>query len=213
MKVVVFDLDDTLYKEIDFLKSAYREIVATIGPPEAYAFMLKCYRAGENAFERVIEQYNLSYTKDQLLDRYRNHKPSITLDDSTVSTLDNFKADGVRLCLLTDGRSITQRNKIDALGLGRWIEPDDILISEEFGYGKPDERCYQYFINRYPGAIFYYVGDNLNKDFVTANRLGWQTICLLDNGNNIHSQQVSLTEEYQPQHTIKELSKLLTIII
>ena len=25
-KVIVFDLDDTLYKEIDFLKSAYLEI-------------------------------------------------------------------------------------------------------------------------------------------------------------------------------------------
>ena len=28
MKVVCFDLDDTLYKEIDYLKSAYREIAS-----------------------------------------------------------------------------------------------------------------------------------------------------------------------------------------
>ena len=29
-KVFVFDLDDTLYKEIDFLRSAYREIAGII---------------------------------------------------------------------------------------------------------------------------------------------------------------------------------------
>ena len=29
-KVIVFDLDDTLYKEIDFLKSAYLEIASIV---------------------------------------------------------------------------------------------------------------------------------------------------------------------------------------
>ena len=29
-KVIVFDLDDTLYKEVDFLKSAYFEIASWI---------------------------------------------------------------------------------------------------------------------------------------------------------------------------------------
>jgi len=29
--VVVFDLDDTLYKEIDFLKSAYKEVATISG--------------------------------------------------------------------------------------------------------------------------------------------------------------------------------------
>lgn len=27
-KIIVFDLDDTLYKEVDFLKSAYQEIAS-----------------------------------------------------------------------------------------------------------------------------------------------------------------------------------------
>ena len=89
-----------------------------------------------------------------------------------------------------------------------WMKPDDILISEEFGCGKPDERCYRYFADRYPGAAFAYVGDNLNKDFVTANALGWTTICLIDNGRNIFSQQVEGPERYLPQHSINDISEL-----
>ncbi len=212
MRGIIFDLDDTLYKEIDFLKSAFRQIADVIGITGVYDFMLKCYHDGENAFKMVIERYNLSYTVDQLLDIYRNHKPDITLDPSIVATLDELKSRGWTMGLMTDGRSVTQRNKIDALGLSEWIEPNCILISEEFGYGKPDEHCYQYFIERYPNAKFCYVGDNLNKDFVTANKLGWQTICLLDDGRNVFSQQIVIPKEYLPQQTIKELPELLQLI-
>ena len=212
MRGIIFDLDDTLYKEIDFLKSAFRQIADVIGITGVYDFMLKCYRDGENAFKMVIQRYNLSYTVDQLLDIYRNHKPDITLDPSIVATLDELKSRGWTMGLMTDGRSVTQRNKIDALGLSEWIEPNCILISEEFGYGKPDEHCYQYFIERYPNAKFCYVGDTLNENFVTANKLGWQTICLLDDGRNVFSQQIVIPKEYLPQQTIKELPELLQLI-
>lgn len=211
-QVVIFDLDDTLYKEIDFLKSAYREISKVVGHPEAFDFMLDSYLYGDNAFKSVIDKYHLKFTIDQLLDIYRNHKPDITLDISIVATLDELKSRGWTMGLMTDGRSVTQRNKIDALGLSEWIEPNCILISEEFGYGKPDEHCYQYFIERYPNAKFCYVGDNLNKDFVTANKFGWQTICLLDDGRNVFSQQIVIPKDYLPQQTIKELPELLQLI-
>ncbi len=211
-QVVVFDLDDTLYKEVDFLKSAFREIADTIGHPEVYNFMLKCYRDGENVFKTVIERYNLSYTVDQLLEIYRNHKPDITLNTSTVAALNALRDRGVTMGLMTDGRTVTQRNKIKVLGLSRWIGENDILISEEFGYGKPDIHCYEYFMNRYPEAVFSYVGDNLSKDFVTANRLGWNTICLLDDGRNIFKQDFDIDESYLPKHKICSINEVLSLI-
>lgn len=54
-------------------------------------------------------------------------------------------------------------------------------------------------------------GDNLRKDFITPNKLGWKTICLLDDGRNIHRQDFSCPEEYLPNvkiHTLKELLSL-----
>ncbi len=206
MRVFIFDLDDTLYKEIDFLKSAYREIANVIGHPEAFDFMLYSYLCGVNVFKRVIDRYDLTFTIDQLLDIYRNHKPDISLEQDTITTLDELKARGIIMCLLTDGRSVTQRNKIEALGLYRWFAQEDILISEEFGHGKPALECYQYFRERYPEAQFTVIGDNPTKDFLTPNQLGWITICLLDDGHNIHKQDFSLSKTYLPQDKVKCLS-------
>ena len=207
--VVVFDLDDTLYKEIDYLKSAYLEIAAAIGHLDAYDFMLNSYLADENAFEKVIENFKLSLSIQQLLDIYRNHKPSIVLNDDTTSTLNELEDNGAELCLLTDGRSITQRNKIESLGLRHWFDADNILISEEFGKSKPSLQCYQFFMDRYPNSHFVAVGDNTSKDFITANNLGWTTICLLDDGSNIHKQDFNLDKEYLPKYRINNINQII----
>lgn len=75
-KVFVFDLDDTLYKEIDFLKSAYREIAdwlsASFYVSDAYDYMFSCYQRGENAFLNTNEKYNLQIELSEYLTRYRN---------------------------------------------------------------------------------------------------------------------------------------------
>ncbi|OPZ90547.1 MAG: hypothetical protein BWY75_00693 [bacterium ADurb.Bin425] len=52
-KVVCFDLDDTLYKEIDYLISAYYEIAAFVGHPELVPQMVKWYREGESVFHKL----------------------------------------------------------------------------------------------------------------------------------------------------------------
>ena len=210
-RVLIFDLDDTLYKEIDFLKSAYREIAKVIGHPEAFDFMLDSYLYGDNAFKSVIDKYHLKFTVGQLLDIYRNHKPDISLEQDTATTLDALKASGAIMCLLTDGRSLTQRNKIEAFRLNRWFADEDILISEEFGYGKPSIECYQYFLDRYPDAQFTVIGDNPAKDFLTPNKLGWMTICLRPNGQNIHNQNLKVPKEYLAKHKIDNLSQIKRI--
>ena len=210
-RVFIFDLDDTLYKEIDFLKSAYHEIAKVIGHPEAFDFMLDSYLYGDNAFKSVIYKYHLKFTVGQLLDIYRNHKPDISLEQDTATTLDALKASGAIMCLLTDGRSLTQRNKIEAFRLNRWFADEDILISEEFGYGKPSIECYQYFLDRYPDAQFTVIGDNPAKDFLTPNKLGWMTICLRPNGQNIHNQNLKVPKEYLAKHKIDNLSQIKRI--
>lgn len=209
MRVICFDLDDTLYKEIDYLKSAYREIAeyaagqctgcsdsVNILAIKAYNRMLDAYREGQNAFEELNLFLGLVLPVSDYLYIYRNHKPKIALPEDAVRTLDALKAEGVRLGLITDGRSIQQRNKIEALGLSGWIDEKDMVISEEFGSEKPALANYEYFMKRYPKCHdFTYVGDNLNKDFIAPNSLGWMTICLRDDGRNIHRQEFSTVKE------------------
>lgn len=211
--VVLFDLDDTLYKEIDFLCSAYRNISTEIEQRftvhQVYEQMIRDYRDHQDVFLQVIDRIGGGLDKSYLLDRYRSHIPQIRLDHETLLCLSALKDRNIPMGLITDGRSVTQRNKIRALGLHTWIEDTNIIISEEFGSEKPSERNYRYFEERYPDCHFWYVGDNLRKDFVTPNRLGWQTICLLDDGRNIHKQDFSLPEAYLPNFRITTLHELL----
>ena len=200
--LIAFDLDDTLYKEIDYLRSAYREITRyamsragergrMVAGMEngAYAEMMRTYHSGGNAFQRLNEVLGLDIPTGDYLRIYRTHHPDIRLGEDVVSVLDALKAQGHILGLITDGRSLQQRNKIVALGLDRWIAHTDIVISEEFGSEKPAEANYRHFMLRYPECRkFVYVGDNPQKDFIAPNRLGWQTICLEDDGRNIHRQ-------------------------
>ncbi|RYG28810.1 MAG: hypothetical protein EOO01_39190, partial [Chitinophagaceae bacterium] len=56
----VFDLDDTLYQEIDFLNSAYKHIADTLAPDlkkNIYDEMIERYHRKENVFGWIMEQY------------------------------------------------------------------------------------------------------------------------------------------------------------
>lgn len=226
VKVICFDLDDTLSKEIDYLKSAYKEIAQYAAAPckcsvisgevlaqKAYDVMLDAYDKGENAFDKLNAFIGAQNPISLYLNIYRNHQPKIFLSEETKTVLSTLKDKGYVLGLITDGRSIQQRNKISALELSRWIDAENIVISEDFGSEKPCEKNYIYFTSRFDNAEFSYVGDNPKKDFVGANALGWNTICLLDDGRNIHKQNFEkYSVEYHPKHIITSITELLKII-
>ena len=210
--VVVFDLDDTLYKEVTFVESGFKAVARHIGNISFADELISWWADGKNALETLINKYSLKFPIENLLAVYRNHLPAIKLDTSTPQILDSLMANGKILGLITDGRSITQWNKIHALGLSKWISAENIIISEEFGSSKPDVRNYQIFMSKYPDRTYTYIGDNIAKDFLAPKVLGWQTICLKDNGQNIHSQDYNMNEEYLPDITIKNISEIKHLI-
>jgi putative hydrolase of the HAD superfamily len=65
----------------------------------------------------------------------------------------------------------------------------------------------------YPSSAYYYIGDNPAKDFQAPNHLGWTTICLLDDGRNIHPQDFTLSPQMLPQHIVPQLTEIENIII
>ncbi|WP_276482112.1 HAD family hydrolase [Paraflavitalea pollutisoli] len=188
----VFDLDDTLYREIDFLHSGYRTIARVLEEKTGtnhYADMVTLYQGGGNVFEWIISNFRQQWpdlAMPVLLTLYREHMPSISLYKEAAGLLQQLKQRNIPAGLITDGRSITQRNKLKALGLADYFS--DTIISEEFGSEKPDERNYRYFENKYPGFDFSYFGDNTTKDFIAPANLGWFTCCLKDDGYHIHPQ-------------------------
>lgn len=218
-KVVCFDLDDTLYKEKSYLVSGYRQIAEAIerqtGANDVLRHMCHLRREGKNVFEEVENEYDGIISKAEMLAIYRKHFPTIILDDGVKGLLEELKNRGCVIGLITDGRSVTQRNKIKALGLFKWIDDEDIIISEEFGSEKPDERNYRYFEKRYPGCRYYYVGDNPQKDFITPNKLGWDTYGIKDLfDENIHNSDFDNVElEKKPKHIVDCASRLACSIV
>lgn len=216
-KVVVFDLDDTLYYEVDFLKSAYLEIALKISLEKnidkqiIYASMLLMFKKKENVFNGVIEKYKTVLSIQELLHIYRNHNPKICLTEDRIALIKELYKSNFAIGVITDGRSIQQRNKLKALGVLSFI--DEIVISEEFGSEKPDVRNYQHFENKYGESNYYYIGDNTSKDFVSANALGWTTIKLINKGFNIHNIDESIFDsKYLAKYSISNFTELFPII-
>jgi putative hydrolase of the HAD superfamily len=218
-KVVIFDLDDTLFNEIDFLISAYNEISQFLSnvqgvdrsKNEIFDYMHSLYLRKKNPFEQVISFLKIKNIKiSDLLEIYRNHLPNISLNDDVKEVLDYLKDHKFIIGIITDGRSIQQRNKIKALSLDYYIS--GLIISEEFGSEKPNINNYIFFQDKYPNSKYTYIGDNINKDFVAPNKLNWETICLLDNGKNIHSQKLCVPDSYLPNTYIKNIKEIIQIV-
>lgn len=214
--IVIFDLDDTLYKEIDFLKSAYHEIAFIVaergGVGDIYEQMLSLYIEKQDVFQYVEEKTKGQINKEELLRLYRCHVPNICLNGDTKKCLNMLHDSGILLGIITDGRSLTQRNKIRALGLEQWILDENILISEEFGFEKPSQENFLYFERKYPNMRYFYVGNSPIKDFKGANELGWTTICLLNSGDEIHTQDFQLDSIFLPKLKVRRLSDICNII-
>lgn len=213
---VAFDLDDTLYKEIDFLRSGYRKIAEYIQEKTSltsvYENMVQDYQNGKDVFQSLVDLTSGKVTKEELLDIYRNHIPDISLNADAKVCLEQLHQKEIPMGIITDGRSKTQRNKILALGLEQWISESNWIISEEIEAEKPNEKGYLILEQKYPDYYYCYVGNNPKKDFRGANELGWTTICLLDSGEEIHSQNFALEDIYLPQIKIKQLQDILELI-
>lgn len=212
--VLVFDLDDTLYKEEDFLLSAYWHIAGKLEvdlKKNLYLQMKAWYIQGLSVFDVLKERFVIRQSIVELVEMYRQHSPSIQLDLETQYMLQKLSNESFEMGVITDGRSSSQRNKLRALEVDNLF--DHVVISEEFGTEKPSELNFRHFMKLYPDMQYVYIGDNTAKDFVAPNRLGWTTVCLLDDGRNIHRQDFSLDKEYVPQIRIRLLVDLLRFII
>lgn len=190
-KVVLFDLDDTLYSEKEYVKSGYKQI-AKICPEidNMYLKLWDAFQNGEKAIDFVLKNENL-YSEKKLydcLEVYREQKPEISLYPHVADMLSNLKNRGLKLGIITDGRPNGQHAKIKALGLERYF--DKIIITDELGgveYRKPNPQAFremkEFFGVKYSEMV--YIGDNTEKDFIAPDKLGMATI-FFDNHDGLY---------------------------
>jgi len=211
--VFVFDLDDTLYHEADYQRSGFREVARRLEGVCGFRLdsSLDEFMAenGSDILGGFCQAAGLpDAARESLLWIYRLHEPDIHLSDSVKRTITVLESRSAGLAILSDGRSITQRLKLRALGLLNI----PAYISEDYADEKPSQLRFQKIMRDMPARHYIYVADNPQKDFIAPNRLGWTTIGLIDQPENVHSQVLSeLSDDFFPLLWIKNFSDLLAV--
>lgn len=187
---VVLDLDDTLYPERLFHESGFRWIAERTGlDPDGSEVREACreLRSGGRPLDLLSRASGVPV--DTLLDWHRQHPPVISVYPDAGRFLARLCEAEIPIVLLTDGRSMTQRNKIDALGISSVFTA--ILISEETALTKADAGAFRNAASRLPGrSRLVYFGDNPAKDVDHPTSMGWQVFLMLDRGDNVHYQHI-----------------------
>jgi len=170
--VIVFDLDDTLYDEVDFVKSGFKEISNYLGDEKYFNFMLEEFlkNGSGKIFNKLLEEFNLNVSLNKLIEIYRFHFPDISLPKESKEILEFTK--NYKTALISDGHYITQKNKYNALNLNLGYP----IFTDFYHTKKPELKPFLMVMDKFKKDNYIYISDNPKKDFLAPNKLGWVTI-------------------------------------
>lgn len=186
IRCVVFDVDDTLFLERDYVRSGFAVVGRVVDHRFGIsAFGDRCWSlflggARGNIFNRACRDMAVPETPEllsELVEIYRGHEPDIALTSDAAQLLPEVANSWIGAAV-TDGPAASQGRKVRALGLDRWLSP--VVLTAELGphSGKPSPDAFRLIESRHAvsGSECVYVGDNPVKDFIGPRGLGWRTV-------------------------------------
>ena len=220
---VVFDLDDTLYDEIEYCETGFKEVAGFLAEltesPSAeriFSVMWEQFSSGnrKNTINGTLDELGISYDDaliQKLVNTYRNHIPTIKLPEDSRDILCELRAK-YTLALITDGFLPAQQFKVKSLGIEEYFKC--IVYTEQLGreFWKPSPAGFEKIIqtlNVKPENMVY-IGDNEKKDFIAPNKLGFFTIQLIRPAR-LHT-KVSSDPNGRAQHVIHKISQLPALL-
>jgi putative hydrolase of the HAD superfamily len=221
LQAIVFDLDDTLYSERDYVLSGFRAVASWaavnlgIDEDQGSATLCNLYHQGvrNNTFNQwlAIHQIENPEVVTKLLDVYREHLPIISPFSESIELLKTLTK-SYRIGLVSDGYLQVQQRKWSALGLDPFF--DAVVFSDSLGREnwKPSTAPFKLVLERLNIApeLSVYIGDNPRKDFYGARQLGMSTIWVKRSDSEYGDLQPP-SLEYQPDLTIDSLSQVLAL--
>lgn len=193
-EAIIFDLDDTLYSERDFLASGYSAVAHHLAANHACEYE-EVYSSMMGALDRfgrrsvlplTIRRFSrTSASLEELVQVYRHHEPTISLSPGCFDLLLHL-ASSFKLGIITDGLPQVQRRKVRALGLDDLVHK--VIYTWEFGVDK--EKPHPFTFNLMMDSLeveadkTLFVGDNPVKDCNGAKAAGMKSalFCLPENG-------------------------------
>ena len=190
VSAVLFDLDDTLYPERQFVDGGFRAVGDFLAPrsgrtsPELSARLWDLHvRDGRgHLFDTLVSELGLPDLPELVaacLLVYRTHPVRLTAFDGVGDLLGWLRAADVRTGIVSDGNAAVQARKVAGLeSLAGAM--DVVVLTDELGVGraKPSPVAFRVaclMLDVEPSATIY-VGNDPRKDFAGAREAGLRTI-------------------------------------
>lgn len=222
IKYIIFDLDDTLYPQTEYTRQCLYN---------SYSVFKKYFNLEENivkkAMDTVLDKNGIDYkhTYDdifgllnikatpflgEMLQLFKSAKPNIKLFKNAKKTIENLKAKGFELGMITDGPVAVQKYKLNNLGIEKYFT--NIIYTDLLGVEnrKPSVLAFDKFLNdtNLKGENCIYVGNDPRKDFLPAKKSGMYTIRIIQG----EYKNIKLSNEYEADMNIFDIIDLLSIV-
>lgn len=216
-KLIIFDLDDTLYNEAEYVLSGFNVAAEYLGNKyslsnkDIYDDLIEIFnkKGRGQVFDLVLEKYDIDKGEvENLVKLYREHDLDIGLLPGAEELLIRLKQGNVKLILMTDTRWQVQERKVKALNVEKYF--DKIFYTDKYNTNKSDVELLSKLLDIYKlepneSAL---VGDDPDHDFIGAKQIGIKTYRI----KQLRLKNVTSTKTYEADivvNSIQELQKLL----
>ncbi|BCP62300.1 HAD family hydrolase [Streptococcus parasuis] len=231
MKDLIFDLDDTLYDQIQpFQRALERHL--SVPADRLDQLYLDFRKRADEVFEATatgkmsLQDSHIYRMKQALADNgyqvsdalaltiqidYDYFQGQLELSPIFPEIFSWCKEHGIAIGMITNGPHRHQLRKIRTMGLFDWFEPENILISGQIGITKPNPAIFHLMEERLgmSGEDVYYLGDSFENDVVGAKAANWKAIWFNHRKRPLPSSSVSadfiISEWEELVPTIKQL--------
>jgi putative hydrolase of the HAD superfamily len=220
---IVFDLDDTLYPERDYVLSGFKAVAhwaeehASIPFEQGYRELKNLFESGVrgNTFNHWLAIHDLPIGDrllSQLIRVYREHEPDLEPFPEIPAFLESIHH-RCFLGLLSDGYLTVQRRKLTALRLAHHF--DAVVFSDQWGRRscKPSIKPFKAVLEllHSEAARSIYVADNPLKDFFGARQLGMFSV-RVRRPNGEYASLSPPTAQHAPDLTIESLTEFAAFL-
>lgn len=217
---VLFDLDDTLYRELDFVVAALacvaefleqRTGVRASSFREDMLKILETHGRG-HVFDLLLKQHDLPLAwVSPMLFVYRRARPRLQLFPDARNFLERLRFSEVQTGIVTDGCALVQAGKVTGLGLETLM---DIVVYTDTlgeGAGKPSSIGYEVALELLEAdpSTSAYVANDVRKDFVGPRHLGMTGVLVTRGMLGVLDRQPESHRPHHMVHTLEEVGFIL----
>ncbi|MDG4501531.1 HAD family hydrolase [Streptococcus suis] len=228
MKALIFDVDDTLYDQIQPFERALERHIE-VAREQIEPLYLSFRRYADEVFEATaigkmsLKDSHIYRMKHALADfgyqvsdatalaiqiDYDYFQGQIELSPVFPEIFSWCQAQGIAMGIITNGPYRHQLRKIRTMGLVNWFELEHVLISGQVGITKPNPAIFQLMEERLgmSGEDICYLGDSFENDVVGAKAANWKSIWFN------HRKRVEPIAPYQADKVVTDWDELVEVI-